>query len=103
MLSQETIDAIKDVTCRAIIALGINHSAVHAELIATSEGPKIVEIGSRMGGDFIGSHLVPASTGFDMTKAIIQVALGERVSVVPTARRGVAIQFLTASGSVNLR
>lgn len=103
LLSQETIDAIKDVTCRAIIALGINHSAVHAELIVTSEGPKIVEIGSRMGGDFIGSHLVPASTGFDMTKAIIQVALGERASVVPTARRGVAIQFLTASGSGILR
>lgn len=38
-----------------------------------------------------------------MTKAIIQVALGERVSVVPTARRGVAIQFLTASGSGILR
>jgi len=30
----------------------INHSAVHAELIVTSEGPKIVEIGSRMGGVF---------------------------------------------------
>lgn len=97
LLSRETIEEIKNVTSSAIIALGINNSAVHAELIVTAEGPKIVEIGSRMGGDFIGSHLVPLSTGIDMTKATIQLALGESVDVVSSASRGVAIHYFTVS------
>ena len=37
---------------------------------------KIIEIGARMGGDFIGSTLVELSTGIDFVNAVIQVALG---------------------------
>ena len=99
LLSMEIIDAIKNVTCNTITALGINHSAVHAELIVTSEGPKIVEIGSRMGGGFLGTHLVPASTGFDMTEAVIKIALGERIDVTLGDSRGAAIQFFTVKRS----
>jgi biotin carboxylase len=36
----------------------------------------IVEVAGRMGGDFIGSHLVELSTGFDFLKATVDVALG---------------------------
>ena len=34
--------------------------------MVTSEGPKIVEIGARLGGDFITSHLVKYATGIDI-------------------------------------
>ena len=36
-----------------------------------------MEIGGRMGGDFIGSDLVRLSTGYDFLKGVIEVALGE--------------------------
>ena len=35
-----------------------------------------MEIGARMGGDFIGSDLVYLSTGYDFLKGVIDVALG---------------------------
>jgi hypothetical protein len=34
-----------------------------------------MEIGARMGGDFIGSDLVELSTGYDYLKGVIEVAL----------------------------
>jgi len=58
--------------------LGIEYGATHSELMISRTGEVYVtEIGSRMGGDFIGSDLVQLSTGYDFLKGIIEVALGE--------------------------
>ena len=37
----------------------------------------IIEIGARMGGDCIGSHLVYLSTGYDFLKMVIDVSCGK--------------------------
>ncbi len=37
---------------------------------------RVIEIGARMGGDFIVSNLVQLSTGYDFVKGVIDVALG---------------------------
>ena len=56
----------------------IRNSASHSEIkIDKNKNIKIIEIGGRMGGDFIGSSLVSISTGIDFVKAVIQVAMGE--------------------------
>jgi len=70
------------VVTSAISALGIDNSASHTELKITSEGPKILEIGARGGGDFISSYLTLSSTGVSMDEAIIKVALGEEPDLV---------------------
>ena len=44
----------------------------------------IIEIGGRMGGDFIGSDLVELSTGYDFVKGVIKVAMGEDPEVPET-------------------
>lgn len=36
-----------------------------------------IEVGARMGGDFIGSNLVQLSTGYDFLKGVIDVSLGD--------------------------
>ena len=41
----------------------------------------VMEIAGRMGGDFIGSDLVPLSTGYDFLKGVIEVALGQPIEV----------------------
>ncbi len=61
--------------------------------MVTKDGPKIVELGARLGGDCITTHLVPLSTGVDMVKACIEIALGEKPSIVPTCRCGSAIRY----------
>ena len=69
---------IFEITRRALDALGITNGASHSEYKITSEGRIVVmEIGGRMGGDFIGSDLVKLSTGYDFVEGVIRVALGE--------------------------
>ena len=58
--------------------LKITDSASHTELKISKDGDiKLIEIGGRMGGDYIGSDLVRISTGVDFVRAVIQVAVGE--------------------------
>lgn len=71
-------EQIKSMIPRALDCLGIKFGASHSELKITQSGDiKIIEIGARMGGDFIGSDLVRLSTGYDFLAGVIQVALGE--------------------------
>ena len=69
-------DAIVIEVNKAINAIGINNCASHAEIILTEKGPYLVEIGARLGGDFISSHLTLASTGISMDRQAILIALG---------------------------
>jgi len=76
-LSPEQFEEIYKLTERALNALGVTDGASHSEYKITVDGKVIVmEIGARMGGDFIGSDLVFLSTGYDFLKGVIEVALG---------------------------
>lgn len=69
---------IKEIAIHTLEATHVENGASHIELIIDKEENIYVnEIGSRMGGDFIGSHLVQLSTGFDYVKAVIDIALGQ--------------------------
>jgi len=76
-LSPEMYKQIYEITDRALTALGLTNGASHSEYKITKEGRiSVMEIGGRMGGDFIGSDLVCLSTGYDFVKGVIDVALG---------------------------
>lgn len=86
--------AVDKVVKDAIIALGIDNSASHTEVKLTPKGPKIVEVGARLGGDFISSFLVKNSCGVDMDRAAIQVTLGEKPNLEPTEIAFTFIKYL---------
>lgn len=76
LLSFELLEKIKSETFKALNSLQIKYGAGHSEFKITDTGEVyIIEVGARMGGDFIGSHLVELSTGYDFVKEIINVAL----------------------------
>lgn len=82
-LSKEIQDKIKAETIKCLNALDINFGAGHSEFKITSKGEiYIIEVGARMGGDFIGSHLVELSTGYDFLEGVINVALGKHETPV---------------------
>lgn len=75
-LTKEQYTQIYDLTKRALSALGVTNGASHSEYKITADGRiYVMEIGARMGGDFIGSDLVQLSTGYDFLKGVIDVAL----------------------------
>ena len=66
---------VQKVVFHALDSLGITYGASHSELKIDAKGNiKLIEIGGRMGGDFIGSHLVELSTGIDFVKAVIEIS-----------------------------
>lgn len=76
-LSDEIKDKVKQIVLNALDALHIQYGASHSELKIDEDGNiRVIEIGARMGGDFIGSNLVQLSTGYDFVKGVIDVALG---------------------------
>jgi len=62
----------------SLIALGVQNSLAHIELKITEDGPKIIEIGSRMGGDDIYLN-VKSVWGDDMVKMALEIAVGVKV------------------------
>lgn len=81
---------------RALDALKITNGASHAEFKITPEGHvRVIEIGSRMGGDCIGSDLVPLSTGYDYMEMVIDTACGmEPKLAVKTEPKKAEVRFL---------
>lgn len=70
------LNALKIETFKALDALDVKFGAGHSEFKITKEGKIfIIEVGARMGGDFIGSHLVKLSTGYDYLEGVLDVAL----------------------------
>lgn len=96
---QEDIRKVADAAIRAI---GMENGPTHTEIKVTPEGPKLVEIAARLGGDFITSKLVPLSTGVDMIECSFATLFGEEINYVPKIKRGSAIRFIQAKeGKIN--
>ena len=96
-LSDEKCTLISKAAVAANKALGIQTGPSHTEIIVTKDGPKIVEIGARLGGDCITTHLVPLSTGLNMVEMCIRLSIGEELKnseLTPLLNKGSAIRFI---------
>lgn len=96
-LSKEMYEKIYSTTKKALDALYVTNGASHSEYKITEDGQiYIIEVGARMGGDFIGSDLVRLSTGYDYLKGVIEVALGDFEEPILTTNAYSGIYFLSA-------
>lgn len=93
-LPADVAEDIRGIAVMAVNAIGIMNGPSHTEIKATRNGAKIVELGARLGGDCITTHLVPLSTGVDMVKCSIQIALGEECDWQSKRDNGSAIRYL---------
>lgn len=102
-LSDILKDKIRKIVYHALGSLEITEGASHSEIkIDSKENIKIIEIGSRMGGDCIGSDLVRISTGYDFTKMVIDVALGNKPSFNKVVEpRKAAVRFIFKMEDIN--
>ena len=77
-LAPETEAEVRRVVAHALGSLGVTCGASHSELKIAPDGTiRLIEIGARMGGDMIGSDLVPLSTGVDYVAEVIRCAMGQ--------------------------
>lgn len=94
-LDEAVQEKVKQTVFQALDALEIRFGAGHSELRIDAAGNiHLIEIGSRMGGDCIGSHLVPLSTGQDYVGMVLDTALGQAPQFHPPQKKVSAIRFL---------
>lgn len=101
-LPADVEDRARQCTKRAIQALGINFGAVNLDMIVTAEGKiHIIDVGARMGGNLIGSHIIPIGTGVAYIENMIKAHVGEEVDLRPVCdRRAVATRILALTPGV---
>jgi biotin carboxylase len=89
-------EKIKIETLNALNALNVQYGASHTEIkISSNNTPYLIEVGARMGGDFIGSHLTSLSTGYDYLKGVIEVALNTFTQPLLESNNFAGIYFLS--------
>lgn len=94
-LPDDIKDKVKSIVINALNALHIRYGASHSELKITNDGEiLVIEIGARMGGDFIGSDLVKLSTGYDFLRGVIDVAFGDFENPKLTENHSSGVFFL---------
>jgi len=77
-ISEDMFSTIYEITKNALNALRLTNGASHSEYKITKDGRIVImEVGGRMGGDFIGSDLVRLSTGYDFVKGVLKIAIDE--------------------------
>lgn len=92
--SAEEVEILKAVAVSGVKALGVNNCACHAEAKLMDGKAYLMEIGARLGGDFISTELTHLSTGIDMVAAAINVALGIEPDLNPKEEpKGVCIRY----------
>lgn len=91
---EDTVAIIKDAAVKGVKTLGVDKCACHAEVKVMNGKAYLMEVGARMGGDFISTVLTRLSTGIDMVAAAIDCALGIEPDLIPKAEpQGVCIRY----------
>jgi biotin carboxylase len=84
-------------------ALDLTWCAFHAEVKVSTKGAKLIEIGARLGGDRISTHLTPLSTGVNLVRVAILLALGQRPQTPRIWDRAACVRYFDVQRVGTLR
>jgi biotin carboxylase len=88
-----TDPVLLDLLRRSHAALGFHTGVTHTEFRLTPDGPRLMEVNARLGGDMI-PYLGHLTTGVDVAMAAADTAAGRRPQTTAQHRRAAAIAFL---------
>ncbi|MDQ0714023.1 glutathione synthase/RimK-type ligase-like ATP-grasp enzyme [Streptomyces luteogriseus] len=94
VLDSGTEAAVRDVVIAANRALGVDRTVTHTELMLTADGPRVVEVNGRLGGDLIPRLAEIAIPGLSIGGVLGAVATGREPDPIPEPDRLVGIRFL---------
>jgi predicted ATP-grasp superfamily ATP-dependent carboligase len=81
-------------------ALGLRDGMTHCEVMLTADGPKVIEVNARLGGDMI-PYIGLRATGIDPGLAAAAVACGRAPRVTRPRRQVGAVRFCYAAAAMN--
>ncbi|GHH35709.1 ATP-grasp domain-containing protein [Streptomyces candidus] len=99
--TQTQVKELRQAAEQAVLAIGLRTGGFHADLRFGPQGPVVLEVGGRLGGDLINSHLIPyahqeAVRPYESLLALL--AGGELPDEPREAERGAAMVLLPKAG-----
>jgi len=93
--SPEEVKKAKNLIKKVVDAVGIINGPSHTEIIRRKKNDFVVlEIGSRGGGFYTFSKVVPAISGIDTMKSIIDLAVGNPIKIKPKRNNAAVLRFI---------
>ncbi len=101
-MSREVQEEALEVMRAGIRVLGITIGCAKGDIKITKDGPMIGELAARLSGGFMSAYTYPLSSGVDLMKAAIEVALGQEPGNLEPIIHRVSIEraILTRQGIV---
>ena len=96
-LSPEMVQDIYQLVERTIKVLGIEFGAAKGDVIIDKGIPKIIEMAARTSGGWFGAGSIPAATGCNMLKPLLQMSVGDEPdleALKPTRQHGCAQRYI---------
>lgn len=84
---------LRQVLAQAHRALGLRDGITHTEVRFSPDGPVVIEVNGRLGGDLI-PYLGQLATGVDPGGLAAEVAVGRMPRIAPARRDTVGVRFL---------
>lgn len=86
-------DAVTQLVQDSHRAAGVDYGVTHTELRVSVNGPRLIELNGRLGGDLI-PHLNKLATGVDLPLAAARIAFEETPDITPTRALSAEVRFL---------
>lgn len=102
-LVQHQLEDAVEVFRRGVRALGIEIGAAKGDIKVTSGGAKVGEIASRLSGGFMSAYTYPYSTGVNLIRAAINIAMGKPPGDLTEKHHRVAVERALIPGSGTVR
>lgn len=100
-LDMATENKIKQCVEKALTTLGVHFGSVNMDVLVTDAGKiHIIDIGARMGGNLIGSHIIPLGTGIDYMGNIIKASVGDATDFTPHGGKPVTTRLLALTPGI---
>ena len=94
---------IKDYLQSLVKLLNLDNCALHPEFKIENNKLCLIELGPRLGGDFITSKLVPLSTGFNLEKEVIRIATKSKNNELKLTNKKVAIKYFNFKSEILIK
>ena len=100
-LEPSDFEAVKAMMTSVIEALGLQDGPLNFDIMLTQDGPVIIELGGRLGGNCL-PELMRLHTGVDTVEAVVRLAMGDTFELPPMESNpaGVFIFGSRAKGQV---
>jgi biotin carboxylase len=88
---------IEQTAIKAGLALGVENGIVKGDMVLTKDGPKVIEIATRLSGGYFSSNQIPLNSGVNIVEYAIKLALDidfNNEKLKPKINLGVAIRYL---------